>query len=363
MKEDDIVAAWSERVRAATAAEQPIRIRGGGTKDWYGQSLQGEFLDTPAHRGIIAYDPAELVVTARAGTPLLEIEAALAEHDQMLAFEPPHFGPQATLGGCIAAGIAGPRRQAAGAPRDFVLGAVVMNGHGQVLHFGGQVVKNVAGYDVSRLMAGSLGTLALILELSIKVLPRPKAEITLKFDMNGTDAVRKLNEWGGRPLPISASAWWNDTLVLRLSGARAAVEAAAHTLGGERIEAAAAAGLWRHLRDQSDDYFLQAREAVAAGGALWRLSVPSTMAPLSLPGKTLIEWGGAQRWLVGPATAGAVRDAAQRAGGHATLFRAHDKAGGVFAPLQSPLDRIHRELKKAFDPAGLYNPGRLYPGL
>ena len=188
MEEDDIVAVWSERIRSATAEGRPLRIRGGGTKDWYGQTLEGDILDTRAHRGIIAYDPAELVITARAGTPLLEIEAALADHAQMLAFEPPHFGPSATFGGCIAAGIAGPRRPSAGAARDFVLGAVIMNGHGQVLHFGGQVVKNVAGYDVSRLLAGSLGTLGLILELSVKVLPFPKAEATLKFDSAGTVA-------------------------------------------------------------------------------------------------------------------------------------------------------------------------------
>ncbi|HEY4801461.1 MAG TPA: glycolate oxidase subunit GlcE, partial [Paraburkholderia sp.] len=199
MEEDDIVSDWSERIRAASADGRALRIRGGGTKDWYGQSLEGEILDTRAHRGIIAYDPAELVITARAGTPLADIETALAAHAQMLAFEPPHFGAQATLGGCIAAGIAGPRRASAGAARDFVLGAVLMNGHGEVLHFGGQVVKNVAGYDVSRLLAGSLGTLGLLLELSVKVLPMPQAETTLKFDMNGTDAVRKLNEWGGRP--------------------------------------------------------------------------------------------------------------------------------------------------------------------
>jgi glycolate oxidase FAD binding subunit len=204
MEEDDTVAAWSERIRSATAEGRPLRIRGGGTKDWYGQTLEGDILDTRAHRGIISYDPAELVITARAGTPLLEIEAALADHAQMLPFEPPHFGPSATLGGCIAAGIAGPRRPSTGAPRDFVLGAVIMNGQGQVLHFGGQVVKNVAGYDVSRLLAGSLGTLGLILELSIKVLPLQQAEATLKFDMNGTDAVRKLNEWGGRPTQIGA---------------------------------------------------------------------------------------------------------------------------------------------------------------
>ncbi|CAB3774217.1 glycolate oxidase subunit GlcE [Paraburkholderia humisilvae] len=360
MDEDDIVAEWSERIRSATAERSPVRIRGGGTKDWYGQSLQGEVLDTRAHRGIIAYDPAELVITARAGTPLAAIETALAEHDQMLAFEPPHFGPQATLGGCIAAGIAGPRRQSAGAPRDFVLGAVVMNGHGQVLHFGGQVVKNVAGYDVSRLMAGSLGTLALIVELSIKVLPRPKAEITLKFDMNGTDAVRKLNEWGGRPLPVTASAWRNGTLVLRLGGAEAAVKAARTSLGGEVVDAVEAERFWAGLREQTDPFFA----AIAPKAALWRLALPTITEPLQLPGAQMMEWGGAQRWWITDTDAQTVRISAKQAGGHATIFRTghgYDRGAGVFTPLPAPLMKIHRGLKAAFDPARIFNRGRLYP--
>jgi glycolate oxidase FAD binding subunit len=199
--------------------------------------------------------------------------------------------------------------------------------------------------------------------VSLKVLPIATATATLRFAMDETTAVRRLNEWAGQPLPLSASAWWNDTLVLRLAGARAAVDAAVATLGGERIEPAAAAGFWHHVRNHSDDFFLKARDAVAAGGALWRLSVPSATPPIRLPGEQLIEWGGAQRWWRTPAGAADVRDAATRTGGHATLFRARDKSAGVFAPLQSPLDRIHRELKKSFDPAGIFNPGRLYPGL
>ena len=360
MEEDDIVAVWSERIRAASADRHPVRIRGGGTKDWYGQSLQGEVLDTRAHRGIIAYDPAELVITARAGTPLAEIEAALAEHDQMLAFEPPHFGPQATLGGCIAAGIAGPRRQSAGAPRDFVLGAVVMNGQGQVLHFGGQVVKNVAGYDVSRLLAGSLGTLGLILELSIKVLPRPVAEATLKFDMHATDGVRKLNEWGGHPLPISGSAWRDGTLALRLAGAEAAVKAARTSLGGEVVDAVEADRFWIAMREQTDPFFA----VIEPKAALWRLALPSIAEPLHLPGAQLMEWGGAQRWWITDTDPQTVRISAKQAGGHATIFRsgaAYDRNAGVFTPLPAPVMKIHRGLKAAFDPARIFNRGRLYP--
>src|SRR6201996_5099616 len=360
MEQDDIVAGWSERIARATESGTLLRIRGGGTKDWYGQTLQGEILDTRAHRGIIEHDPAELVIPARSGTPLAEIEAALRAHNQMLPFEPPHFGRNATLGGCIAAGLAGPRRAWTGAPRDFVLGAVVMNGHGQVLHFGGQVVKNVAGYDVSRLLAGSLGTLGLILELSIKVLPLQQAEATLKFDMNGTDAVRKLNEWGGRPLPITASAWRHGTLAVRLGGAEAAVKSARSALGGEVVDAVEAERFWAGLREQTDPFFA----AIAPKAALWRLALPSITEPLQLPGAQLMEWGGGQRWWITDTDAQTVRISAKQAGGHATIFRTgqnYDRSAGVFTPLPAPLMKIHRGLKAAFDPARIFNRGRLYP--
>ncbi|SAL12169.1 glycolate oxidase subunit GlcE [Caballeronia humi] len=360
MEHDDIVAGWSERIRRATETSTPVRIRGGGTKDWYGQTLRGEILDTRAHSGIIEYDPAELVITVKAGTPLRAVEAALRECDQMLPFEPPHFGRDATIGGCIAAGIAGPRRAWTGAPRDFVLGAVVMNGHGQVLHFGGQVVKNVAGYDVSRLLAGSLGTLGLILELSIKVLPKSVAEATLKFDMHATDGVRKLNEWGGHPLPITGSAWRDGTLALRLAGAEAAVKAARTTLGGEVVDAVEADRFWVGLREQTDPFFA----VIEPKAALWRLALPSIAEPLHLPGAQLMEWGGAQRWWITDTDPQTVRISAKQAGGHATIFRAgasYDRNAGVFTPLPAPVMKIHRGLKAAFDPARIFNRGRLYP--
>ena len=360
MQEDDIVAVWSERVRKASAEGRPLRIRGGGTKDWYGQALEGEILDTRAHSGVVSYDPAELVITARAGTPLAEIEATLAAHGQMLPFEPPHFGAHATLGGAVAAGLAGPRRASAGAVRDFVLGAVIMNGQGQVLHFGGQVVKNVAGYDVSRLLAGSLGTLGLMLELSVKVLPMPQSETTLQFDASGSDAVRKLNEWGGHPLPITASAWRNGTLALRLGGAEAAVKAARTSLGGEVVDAVEAERFWGGLREQTDSFFA----AIAPNAALWRLALPSIAEPLQLPGNQLMEWGGAQRWWITETDAQTVRITARQAGGHATMFRAgrdYDRSPGVFTPLPAPLMAIHRGLKAAFDAAHVFNRGRLYP--
>jgi len=343
-----------ERVRDAAARGVPLRLRGGGSKDFYGGAPRGEVLDTREHAGIVAYEPTELVVTARCGTRLAELEGALAAQGQMLAFEPPHFGDAATLGGCVAAGLSGPRRAAAGAVRDFVLGARIIDGSGRELAFGGQVMKNVAGYDVSRLLAGSLGTLGLILEVSLKVLPRPAAECTLRLELPQDKAIESLNRWAGMPLPLSASAWREGELCVRLSGAERAVQAAAQKLGGEALGAVHAGRFWSGIREQSDPYF-------AGDAPLWRLSVPSAAAPLELAGELLVEWGGALRWLRSAADAVTVRAAAARAGGHATLFRGGDKSAGVFAPLAPGLLRLHRELKAAFDPAGVLNPGRLHP--
>ncbi|WP_420819613.1 glycolate oxidase subunit GlcE [Pandoraea terrae] len=358
-----ILAALRAQVVAAAERGTPLEIRGGGTKAWYGQAPAGERLDMRAYRGIVAYDPAELVITARAGTPLAEIEAALALCGQLLPFEPPHYGPGATLGGCIAAGLAGPRRPHVGAPRDFVLGAVIMNGRGQVLHFGGQVMKNVAGYDVSRVLAGALGTLGVILELSIKVLPRPVAEATLSFTMPQSEALERLNRWGGQPLPLSGSCWHAGELRVRLAGAGAAVDAARAAMGGIDVDARAAVAFWTSLREQTHPFF--ARSPVSApGAALWRLSVPQTAAPLPHAQEQLIEWGGAQRWWIptaenGP-SAGEIREIAAAAGGHATLFRHGDKAAGVFTPLPEAQHAIGERLQQAFDPSRIFNRHRLY---
>ena len=346
----------TERIRAAAADATPLRIRGGGSKDFYGQSLQGEILDTRPLAGIVSYEPSELVVTARAGTPLAELEAALAEKGQYLPFEPPHFagsGAQATVGGMVAAGLNGPARASVGAVRDYVLGAEMLNGRGELLRFGGQVMKNVAGYDVSRLLAGSLGTLGVITEVSLKVLPLAPAEATLVFEMDEAQALAQLNRWGGQPLPINASCWHAGALMVRLRGARAAVAAAHQTMGGTLMQEQSQQ-LWNALREQSGAFFeLQAHEALV------RLSVSDTAGPLNL-GPTLIEWGGAQRWVKLPLPADTT---AMLAGvpGHATLFRGGDKSAGVFSELSAPLARIHRELKQQFDPAGIFNRGRLYP--
>jgi len=364
-----------DRVQAARANGTTLCIRGGGSKAFYGEAAQGELLDTRVLAGTSSYEPTELVVTTRCGTPLAELEALLATKGQCLPFEPPHFGAagtrvgeeaaerEATVGGMVAAGLAGPSRAAVGSVRDYVLGATMLNGRGEVLTFGGQVMKNVAGYDVSRLLAGSLGTLGLVLEVSLKVLPVAPATLTLLLEMDEATALARLNAWGGQPLPVNASAWWNGSLLLRLRGAVAAVHAARAHIGGEAVEADAAAAFWEGLRNHHDEYFVKAQAEVQAGGALWRLSVPQTAPPLALGGDLLIEWGGAQRWLSSALPAAAVREATAGVGGHATLFMAQDKSAGVFATLSTPLARIHRELKKSFDPSGVFNPGRLYPGL
>jgi len=352
-----------DRVAAARADGEPLCIRGGGSKDFYGEAPRGALLDTRAFRGTPSYEPTELVVTTRCGTPLAELEALLAEHGQRLPFEPPHFGAGATVGGMVGAGLSGPARASAGSVRDHVLGLTLLNGRGELLSFGGTVIKNVAGYDVSRLMVGALGTLGLVLEVSLKVLPMPRATATRRFELDQASALARLAEWGGQPLPVDASAWWDGNLIVRLSGAEAAVKSAAVRLGGEPVADASAAGFWEGLREQRDDYFVRARHAAERDGTLWRLAVPQTAPPLELEGEFLIEWHGGQRWLVTTLPADKVRAAAARAGGHATLLHGKVKAeAGAFTPLAGPLERIHRALKHSFDPDGIFNPGRLYPG-
>ena len=352
----DLVDQLSRTIKEAAAKKRPLCIRGGGTKDFYGGALHGNKLDTGGYRGIVAYEPTELVITARAGTPLAEVEAALEEKGQMLAFEPPHFGAGATIGGCVAAGLSGPRRPYAGALRDFLLGVRMLDGKGADLTFGGQVMKNVAGYDVSRLMAGSMGTLGMLLEVSLKVLPRPGATTTRRLKCSEAEAIRLMNDWAGKPLPVTATAYRDGDLDVRLAGARAAVDAATTKIGGTTVDSSRAEQFWTGVREQTDPLF-------AGREPLWRLSVKSTAAPLGLPGKQLIEWSGALRWLKSGADAKTIRAAAAAAGGHATLFRGGDKSAGVFQPLPAALMKLHRNLKQALDPAGVLNPGRMYSDL
>lgn len=371
---DSLLPQIIDRIKTAASTATPLRIRGGGTKDFYGQSLQGEMLDTTVLSGITSYEPSELVVTVRAGTKLAELEAVLAEKNQCLPFEPPHFGAQhnghTTVGGMVAAGLSGPSRASAGGVRDYMLGVSIINGKAESLSFGGQVMKNVAGYDVSRLMAGSLGTLGLITEVSLKVLPIAPAEATLKFECSQAQALQMLNTWSGQPLPLNASCWVNDngdngvpSLYVRLRGAVAAVNAACERMGGELQNAESGnptvAADWRALRDQTMPFF-----NLRADACLWRLSVPDTTPDLNL-GPTLVEWHGAQRWVKMPASETVrVRELAHSVGGSATVFIAsqanNTPAYLTFSPLKSPLDRIHRELKKQFDPAGIFNRGRMF---
>ncbi|MFG6456483.1 glycolate oxidase subunit GlcE [Roseateles sp. BYS96W] len=341
-------------------ARAPLRFTGHGSKDFYGEAPSGSPLSTLSLNGITAYEPSELYVSALAGTPLADLEERLAQQRQRLAFEPPRFGGRGTVGGMVAAGLSGPTRAALGSVRDHLLGAVLIDGRGELLSFGGTVMKNVAGFDVSRALAGSMGQLGLITEVTLKVLPLPAATATLRFEFDQPAALTAINRWGGQPLPIEASAWWDGALLLRLAGASAAVEAATRQLGGDVIPADMATPFWTGLRDQSDEFFVGAERAVAGGARLWRLGLPSTAPALKLHGEQLIEWGGAQRWVVTPMEPAALRDAVAAVGGHATLFRVQDKACGAFAPLSAPLAAIHRRLKASFDPHGVFNPGRLY---
>ena len=376
----DLTQELAGQVTAAHDAGRPLRIQGGASKTWLGRAVAGEALAVAGHRGILSYEPTELVITARAGTPLTEIKAALAERGQWLAFEPPHFdarpapapagGPGAdagaTLGGTIACGLSGPARPYAGAARDFVLGVRIINGRGEVLRFGGEVMKNVAGYDLSRLMVGAQGTLGVLLEVSLKVLPRPATELTLALDLTAGEAIDRFNRWAGQPLPLSAACHDGERAYVRVAGSEAAVLAAHARLGGEAV--AAGADFWRGVRELRHAFFQQP-------APLWRLSLPPTAPHDPSLGRQFIDWGGALRWVQGEQPPWAV---AQAAGGHATYYgrgpagqpdpraggQAGDPPGGqVFQPLPPALLALHQRLKAALDPRGILNPGRLYPDL
>jgi glycolate oxidase FAD binding subunit len=349
-------AALQDRVRAAAAAMQPLFICGGGTKSFYGERCVGERVETTALAGIVAYAPNELVITARAGTPLADIEHAMAEHGQSLAFEPPRFAAGGTLGGAIATGLSGPRRPYAGAARDFVLGMRIIDGTGEALTFGGRVMKNVAGFDVSRLQTGALGTLGIITEVSLKCLPRPKAEATIVQACAADESIRRVNAWGGKPLPLSATCYCTGKLWVRVSGAESAVSAAVQSIGGERVEHGEE--FWESVRDHAHPFFAAAQND---DRALWRLSVKSSAPHADLGGEQLIEWGGALRWLMTARDADrkAIRAWATSHGGHAMLFRG-SMHSDVFAPLNPTIATLHKRLKATFDPHGILNRGRLY---
>lgn len=350
------------RVDTAARNKTPVRPVGGASKDFYGGPLDGETVDMRAHSGIVEYEPTELVITAKSGTPLSLIENTLAAQGQELAFEPPRFSADSTLGGAIASGLSGPARLAKGPVKDYLLGCTLLDGKAQVLHFGGVVMKNVAGYDVSRLMAGSLGTLGILLDVSVKVLPKAVSEATLVFDWAADKANLQVNQWLSTPLPINASAHINGRLYVRLRGAQAALRNALQTMGGEVLNPDEAQGFWVSLRDQTHPFFTQP-------GPLWRLAVAPTGPMMDLPGEQLIEWAGGQRWYkphnpeLTEADLTAVRGCALQAKGHATLYRSHNPALRNFA-FQAPepvVMTIQRRLKQQFDPAGIFSMGRLAP--
>jgi len=354
MIQQDLTEPLRERIASACAGKTPVSIRGGNSKSFYGRQCEDEIIDVSQHTGVLEYEPSELVIKARAGTVLVDIEKLLDQHRQMLAFEPPHFSPQATLGGAVASGLAGPGRPFTGSVRDSVLGVGLINGSGETLSFGGQVMKNVAGYDVSRLMAGALGTLGLLTDISLKVLPKPAGEYTLQQRCSQQDALQRFSEWMAKPLPLSAACWYDDHLYLRLSGTETGIRQAQHQLGEKLLEQAP--GWWASIRDQQHDFFQRQ-------SALWRLSVPPATAPLAIHGDWLIDWAGGQRWLYSGESAETIRSMTASVGGQATLFRNGDQTADVFHPLPAPLFKLHRRLKQALDPNGILNPGRMYKGL
>jgi glycolate oxidase FAD binding subunit len=348
-----LIDSFIETLRDAGSRGTPLFIRGGGSKAFYGRAVPAAEFPIGDYAGMIDYSPTELVVSARAGTPLTALEAVLAQENQMLAFEPPHFGPGATLGGTIACGLSGPRRPYAGAVRDHVLGITCLNGSGRQLHFGGQVMKNVAGYDISRTLTGSLGTLAVLLDITLKVLPRPETELTLRQESTAAEAIARFNRWAGLPLPLSAGCYHDGYLTLRLSGFEQGIKAAADKIGGDPLPDGGT--FWTDLREQRLAFFDDPQP-------LWRLSVAPASPPLPQEGDCLIDWGGAQRWVKTGRPGAALRQSAADNGGHATLFRNGD-GNEIFHPLPAPLLALHRRLKHSFDPAGILNPGRLYPEL
>ncbi len=358
MNDSDILESLSREVDACSRAARPLNIVGGNTKRFHGGVVEGDVIAMNHFAGVLEYEPTELVITARAGTRLSDIEHMLAKQGQMLAFEPPRLGANSTIGGVIASGLAGPRRGTAGSVRDFVLGATLMDGRGQILHFGGTVMKNVAGYDVSRLMAGSMGCLGILLDVSVKVLPMPQSEATLVFEMDAQTAITQFNTWLGQPLPISGTSWWGGAAHVRLSGAPEALRSAIQTMGGELLDEAGHDLFWNSLRDQSHPFFNWPED-------LYRISLPPTTPHIPSDHDTLIEWAGGQRWLRVPGNVNPrdMQNYARSLKGHATLYHTPDftKRSLSFTEPDPVLANIQRKLKREFDPAGIFNPGRMSP--
>lgn len=358
MSTTDLINAWQEKIRQAHSAKTPLHIVGSGSKQFYGPHCEGEVLNVQGNQGIVDYEPSELVVTVKGGTRLSELETLLAESNQFLAFEPPHFGENTTIAGAVASGLAGPRRATVGGLKDFVLGVKIIDGLGQHLTFGGQVMKNVAGYDVSRLIAGSFGSLGVIDELSIKVLPLPENSSTLALQVDQAKALHLFNTYAGQPLAISGTTWVDGVAYIRLSGAQEAIDAGVQRIGGDVLNAADADTLWNSVKEQTHEWF-----SADKPGNLWRLSIPSTTPVLESLDSVMVEWGGALRWVYSDASESAMRKIASDVGGTANVFRAKGVIGSPFHPLTVPMLRIQQRLKSAFDPAGILNAGRIYSGV
>jgi glycolate oxidase FAD binding subunit len=338
-------------VREARETQKPLRICGGNSKaDWLGRSINGKPLDLAQHSGVVDYQPSELVITARAGTRVSDINNLLHQQGQMLACESPSLRDTATIGGTVACNISGPVRPWGGSIRDAVLGIQIINGRAELLNFGGQVMKNVAGYDVSRLQAGALGTLGIITQVSIKVVPRPETTLTLAYELGAADAIRRMNESSAQPAPLSGACWVDNKMYLRLSGNESAVRFTAQSWGGQQCPESEQP--WEALKQMTHPFF-------AGDEALWRLSIKSTVPPQGHE-PTLIDWGGAQRWLRGELDFAALQKVASAAGGHAINFKGGDRNGEVRSELGKAQQQIQQRLKLAFDPDGILNPGRLY---
>ncbi len=347
---------WQARIKQAAARKKCLEIRGGGTKSNMGEVVQGDAFDTRAYAGVVAYEPNELVITARCGTPLSDVENLMRDAGQMLAFEAPFARFGATIGGVVASGLSGPRRPYAGAVRDFVLGVKIIDGKGDALTFGGQVMKNVAGFDVSRLQCGAWGTLGLITEVSFKCLPLPKAQTTLRLEMSAAQFLEKCGAWASQPLPISGAAWLDGVARVRLSGAAAAVKSAVAKLGGMQADESA---WWADLGDQRLPFFSHASDNPS-----WRFSVKAT-SPLDIDGAQhapqLLDWSGAQRFVRAPAQqSDRLRAWAQAQGGHAQWLGHGAHSVTKFHPMQPAVLAIHKKLKSTFDPFGIFNIGRLF---
>jgi len=349
ISDQDLHASFKEKVVESAANDLPLQIKGGGSKAFYGNPAKGEILEVAGHSGIIDYDPAELVITLRGGCKLVDVETLLAEQGQMFGFEPPHFSNDATIGGMVASGLAGPRRAFAGGIRDYILGAKILDGRGDVLNFGGRVIKNVAGFDVARLTVGSMGTLGVLLEVSLRVIPCFETETTLCFEHeNAEQHIRWINELAGQPLPISASLWHKGQSQIRLSGSQQGIESATKKLGGDVCESP-----WQDLRELSHDFFENQ-------GNISRISIAPTQS-FSLDRDQLIEWGGAQRWITGECDIERMRERLQDKQGSLCLFRS-DHSVPVFQSPDEVTMVLHRSVKSKFDPARIFNRGRFYPG-